>query len=507
MQTDPILPLEYNGENQPFSNRKSVISPSEKKVQEEVISFFKRPIPHTNMETDYSLIKQEKQYPKEYSPLETDPKEKYSRKFTLVKEHQRPFYGRLKTDKTWFNSKPHSFTPEEKMTYKNIFNLREYSLTIDENRTREKLDQELEHIKTFSSKECDKYSFDFSQIASEEKSEEEWGFAPEFGTVDGSGAAISEGNLRLSQGQASYQEDRYVSTIFSLYVGGREEKIKMTGVFDGHGGSNCSEFAKTHMEIYLKKWLEKFNPVILTESGIRNALKIAFVDLSRAYTEKCLIEQMREFLMAETKNPLQAEEFLQKQEGIYSSAQVEKFLRAQVEDTAKVEEFLKNLKPPQDGSTANISLIINNELWVANTGDSRAILINAEDGSAQVLSEDARVRERFKDQMIQNRGGEVFRGRSDGILAITRSLGDPCVPGISSRPKVVKIAKSPEDWKNHYVIQYSDGISDAASYRQIASLAEARIKKGDSLAAVAKKIVKTAYNSSRDNLSLVVSRP
>ena len=74
------------------------------------------------------------------------------------------------------------------------------------------------------------------------------------------------------------------------------------------------------------------------------------------------------------------------------------------------------------GCTANVALLNSNELYVANAGDSRAVLCNK--GKAIELSEDHKPdNEKEKDRIIKA-GGFISDGRVNANLNLSRAIGD-----------------------------------------------------------------------------------
>ena len=62
-------------------------------------------------------------------------------------------------------------------------------------------------------------------------------------------------------------------------------------------------------------------------------------------------------------------------------------------------------------------------LYVANAGDARGVLCRA--GQAVRLTYDHKGSDRQEARRIMDAGGFVMSGRVNGVLAVTRSLGDP----------------------------------------------------------------------------------
>ena len=90
----------------------------------------------------------------------------------------------------------------------------------------------------------------------------------------------------------------------------------------------------------------------------------------------------------------------------------------------------------QAGCTATVALITTLEIYVANAGDSRTVV--CERGNAVELSKDHKPdlpEERIR---IMKAGGEVSEGRVNGMLALSRAIGDfdykPITPPKDAQP-------------------------------------------------------------------------
>ena len=79
--------------------------------------------------------------------------------------------------------------------------------------------------------------------------------------------------------------------------------------------------------------------------------------------------------------------------------------------------------PDLMGCTANVLLIKDNVVYVANAGDSRSIAI-MKDGKVEELSSDHKPEKPTEMERIKKAGGCVFNGRVNGNLNLSRALGD-----------------------------------------------------------------------------------
>ncbi|XP_078373744.1 integrin-linked kinase-associated serine/threonine phosphatase 2C-like isoform X1 [Oculina patagonica] len=95
----------------------------------------------------------------------------------------------------------------------------------------------------------------------------------------------------------------------------------------------------------------------------------------------------------------------------------------------------------KDGSTAVTALVMDDVLYVANLGDSRALLCRCSDNgktSVVSLSKDHSPSQYEERMRIQKAGGTVREGRVLGVLEVSRSIGDgrfkrcgvTCVPDV-----------------------------------------------------------------------------
>ncbi|XP_042315724.1 integrin-linked kinase-associated serine/threonine phosphatase 2C isoform X1 [Sceloporus undulatus] len=146
---------------------------------------------------------------------------------------------------------------------------------------------------------------------------------------------------------------------------------------------------------------------------------------------------------------------------------VEKAIRRCLLDTFKHtdEEFLKQAssqKPAwKDGSTATCVLVIDNTLYIANLGDSRAILCRySEDNqkhTALSLSKEHNPTQYDERMRIQKAGGNVREGRVLGVLEVSRSIGDGQYKrfGVISVPDVKRCQLTHND---RFILLACDGL-------------------------------------------------
>nr|XP_045004221.1 integrin-linked kinase-associated serine/threonine phosphatase 2C isoform X1 [Jaculus jaculus] len=146
---------------------------------------------------------------------------------------------------------------------------------------------------------------------------------------------------------------------------------------------------------------------------------------------------------------------------------VEKTVKRCLLDTFKHtdEEFLKQAssqKPAwKDGSTATCVLAVDNILYIANLGDSRAILCRYNEEShkhaALSLSKEHNPTQYEERMRIQKAGGNVRDGRVLGVLEVSRSIGDGQYKrcGVTSVPDIRRCQLTHND---RFVLLACDGL-------------------------------------------------
>ncbi|XP_046891541.1 integrin-linked kinase-associated serine/threonine phosphatase 2C [Hypomesus transpacificus] len=189
-------------------------------------------------------------------------------------------------------------------------------------------------------------------------------------------------------------------------------RVAYFAVFDGHGGARASRFAAEHLHHTLAL---KF-PKGVTE----NLDKLV---------KKCLLDTFRQT----------DEDFLKK-----ASSQ----------------------KPAwKDGTTATCVLVVNEMVYVANLGDSRAVLcrmeqeekINEKKCVTLPLSKEHNPTIYEERMRIQRAGGTVRDGRVLGVLEVSRSIGDGQYKrcGVISTPDLRRCQLNPND---RFILLACDGL-------------------------------------------------
>jgi len=214
-------------------------------------------------------------------------------------------------------------------------------------------------------------------------------------------------------------------------------------LFDGHSGSLVSDYANVRFPAILKKKLASKNP--------EKALRETFLETNAAV-------------------------------------------------------FEKNLK---GGCTATAVLVLGDRAYVAHVGDSRAAIVHS-DGKLERLTVDHRPDNEAEAAAVKSRGGFVFRvgggvGRVNGVLAITRALGDRDLKdAITAEPDIRQIPKDllSKDSPATLVVA-CDGMWDVLTDEYVAEV----VSTTRDLKACAQILRNRAYDSgSADNITVMVFR-
>lgn len=122
-------------------------------------------------------------------------------------------------------------------------------------------------------------------------------------------------------------------------------------------------------------------------------------------------------------------------------------------------------------------------LYVANAGDSRAVL--AVNGKAEEMSQDHKPELEEERKRIEKAGSSIIEGRVDGNLNLSRSIGDLKY----KREKLIKpqdqpITAFPEVRKREltkncdFLVMACDGIWEAKSSQEVVDYIYNKLKKG-----------------------------
>ncbi|HSX11066.1 MAG TPA: PP2C family serine/threonine-protein phosphatase [Chlamydiales bacterium] len=180
----------------------------------------------------------------------------------------------------------------------------------------------------------------------------------------------------------------HVALQFNVKMGNCEYSVKAFGIFDAHFGPLAAQFVKNNLQEALSQLLQHHNSERLTDRGVRNALKLVFVELNRRFLiENCNLKN---------------------------------------EATG---EYVAN-----QGATAIMTMILDKKVWTAGMG---GVAILFREGNALCLNREAKPGSDAFAKGVAKRGGTIQNGLVEGEVSTTRGIGFAYLNGvISSRPKV-----------------------------------------------------------------------
>ncbi|XP_002735144.1 TGF-beta-activated kinase 1 and MAP3K7-binding protein 1-like [Saccoglossus kowalevskii] len=207
-----------------------------------------------------------------------------------------------------------------------------------------------------------------------------------------------------------------------------EDDVYLYGVFDGHDGGRVSHFASQRMPAELL--LGQLNNE--TDDGvIKRILQQAFNSV-----EKGFFQSIDEALAEKTNLKLMIPEGISDYE----------FCQKYPEAVTKLQHLETEIS---GGTTAIVTLIVNNKLYVANVGDSRALLVKAgQEGHfiVQQLSVDHNIDNEDELLRLSQLGLDTEKirqeGRKLGSHETTRSIGDYSVKGGYKDFDILSVAHS-----------------------------------------------------------------
>mmetsp|Transcript_8416 Transcript_8416/g.21001 ORF Transcript_8416/g.21001 Transcript_8416/m.21001 type:complete len:618 (-) Transcript_8416:786-2639(-) len=176
------------------------------------------------------------------------------------------------------------------------------------------------------------------------------------------------------------------------------------------------------------------------------------------------------------------------------------------------EEFAADAGAAMVGSTAVVALVGSKKMWIANCGDSRAVLCRA--GKAIQVTDDHKPEREDEAERVEKAGGQVlfWNGhRVMGVLAMSRAIGDHGLrPYVIPEPEITVLSRVGED---DFLLLASDGLWDVMSNQDAINLAMRCLQRAWEKGASRKAAVRIAASvltkaavdrGSKDNVTVVI---
>jgi protein phosphatase PTC2/3 len=184
--------------------------------------------------------------------------------------------------------------------------------------------------------------------------------------------------------------------------------------------------------------------------------------------------------------------------GNYRKALEETFLKMDemmIQGRGKVKSATQDTMDNEEaGCTANVVLITRDKVYCANSGDSRAVL--CEGGNAVALSFDHKPDNEEEKKRIEAAEGFVSFSRTNGVLSLSRALGDfdyKMNDRIGPEKQIITafpdIREEPLTDKTEFIITACDGIWDCLSNEEAVKRIREQISQGKAIKDINEKML------------------
>ncbi|KEG10403.1 protein phosphatase 2C [Trypanosoma grayi] len=175
--------------------------------------------------------------------------------------------------------------------------------------------------------------------------------------------------------------------------------------------------------------------------------------------------------------------------------------------------MLKSSPHDLSGCTGNCVMIVQNHIYCGNVGDSRAVLCRG--GTAVALSEDHKPALPKEAERIAKAGGFVQNCRVNGVLSLSRALGDfafknsdlrPEEQAVTANPDIVRIELTPSD---EFFIIACDGVWDMVSNEKAVEIVRNEVADHSDLSLACERLMdaclaKVSSGAGTDNMTVII---
>lgn len=175
----------------------------------------------------------------------------------------------------------------------------------------------------------------------------------------------------------------------------------------------------------------------------------------------------------------------------------------------RIDQTMRDCGCDMSGCTAVCTFISPTHLFIANCGDSRAVLY---DGTYPKFATEDHKPLNPKERTRIIKAGGCATQRINGTLAVSRALGDfdfkkdqlrgPCEQLVSPEPEVTVIQRHPED---EFLILACDGIWDVMDNLELCEFIQYKLKLEQNLEDICSSVLDVClHKGSRDNMSIII---
>ncbi|CAI5757387.1 unnamed protein product [Candida verbasci] len=266
------------------------------------------------------------------------------------------------------------------------------------------------------------------------------------------------------------------------------------GIFDGHAGKDSARWCGNNLHLLLEQEIdlnESDNPDLPPENPITNS-KDMKKDLYKSF--------------------IKADEMIEKSgQGSSGCTACVAVLRWEIDENENTQSTPASnssspITPPRNySSNTKFDYIPQNNhkrmLYTSNVGDSRIILFR--EGKSYRLSYDHKASDTNEINRIENQGGLILKNRVNGVLAVTRSLGDTYMKDlVIGKPFTTSTEIRKDD---EFIILACDGVWDVISDQKAGKFVSDLFRKGATPKEASQKLCQLALdNSTTDNITVMV---
>ncbi|URE48483.1 Transferase family [Musa troglodytarum] len=309
------------------------------------------------------------------------------------------------------------------------------------------------------------------------------------------------GNPRLRFGLSSMQGWRASMEDAHAAVPDLDNCTSFFGVYDGHGGKVVAKFCAKYLHSQVLKH------ELHLGGDLAASVRKAFFRMDemmrgqRGWRELAILgDKMDKFTGL-------IEGLIWSPRGGYSNEHADEW--------AYEEGPHSDFSGPTSGSTACVAVIRNNQLLVANAGDSRCVL--SRKGQAISLSTDHKPDLDEEKERILKAGGFIHAGRVNGSLNLARAIGDmefkqnkflPAEKQILTCNPDIKIVELCDD--DDFLILACDGVWDCMSNQQLVDFISEQIETESRLSTVCERVLdrclapNTISGEGCDNMTMIL---
>ncbi|CDO98241.1 unnamed protein product [Coffea canephora] len=307
-------------------------------------------------------------------------------------------------------------------------------------------------------------------------------------------------NDRLRYGMSSMQGWRSTMEDAHAVYPNLDKATSFFGVYDGHGGKAVAKFCAK----YLHEQVLKNEAYLAGDLG--DSMKKSFLRMDEMM---CGQRGWRELSVLGDK--------MQKVTGmieglIWSPRSGE--ANSQINDWPSEQGPHSDYIGPTSGTTACVAIIRDNQLVVANAGDSRCVMSRG--GQAYALSKDHKPDHELEKERILQAGGYVQCGRVNGSLNLARAIGDmelkqnKALPAerqiVTADPDITMVDLQDDD---EFLVLACDGIWDCMSSQQVVDFVREQLYNETKLSTVCERLLDkclapTAGGEGCDNMTMIL---